>query len=90
VSSDGTSNVSTTTLATTTIATSGSPPDDSLAPSAGKLDLDVKLECRLLVPHPLAAIPGPMLSLAGSLIARLMIQSLIPSFLDLLKVDYQR
>lgn len=44
----------------------------------------------VLVPHPLSIVPKPLLFMTGSLIARFALQSLLPSFLDLLAVDYSR
>ncbi|MEW5315337.1 MAG: hypothetical protein WDW38_006777 [Sanguina aurantia] len=44
----------------------------------------------VLVPHPLSIVPKPLLFMTGSLVARFALQSLLPSFLDLLAVDYSR
>lgn len=44
----------------------------------------------VLVPHPLSVVPKPLLFMTASLIARFALQSLLPSFLDLLAVDYSR
>lgn len=50
----------------------------------------VELKLELGVPAPLSVVPGLLLSTAGSLIARLAMQALVPSFVELLLVDYQR
>lgn len=50
----------------------------------------VKLAMTLRLPHPLSIVPGPLLSTTASLVARLVMQSLLPSFLELLATDYGR
>jgi hypothetical protein len=55
-----------------------------------KLRCDVDVRLRVRVPPPLSAVPGPLLSTTGGLVAKLVMQALLPSFLDLLAVDYGR
>ena len=57
---------------------------------ASRLRCDVEVRLRARVPPPLSAVPGPLLSTAGGLLAKLVMQALLPSFLDLLAVDYAR
>jgi hypothetical protein len=42
------------------------------------------------VPPPLSLVPGLLLSTTASLVAKLTMQTLLPQFLELLAVDYQR
>ena len=42
------------------------------------------------VPYPLSAAPRPLLNLAATLVTKFTIQQLLPSFLKLLAIDYQR
>jgi len=55
-----------------------------------RLRCDVEVRLRVRVPPPLSAVPGPLLSTTGGLLAKLVMQALLPSFLDLLAVDYGR
>ena len=55
-----------------------------------RLRCDVAVRVRLRVPPPLSAVPGPLLSTTGGLLAKLVMQALLPTFLDLLAVDYAR
>ncbi len=55
-----------------------------------RLRCDVEVRLRVRVPPPLSAVPGPLLSTTGGLLAKLVMQALLPSFLDLLVVDYIR
>jgi hypothetical protein len=54
------------------------------------LSCKVNLSMTLRLPHPLSIVPGPLLSTTASLVARLVMQSLLPSFLELLGTDYGR
>jgi hypothetical protein len=54
------------------------------------LSCKVMLGMTLRLPHPLSIVPGPLLSTTASLIAKLVMQSLLPSFLELLAADYGR
>jgi hypothetical protein len=71
--------------------------DEAPAQAAGpqlqqvsRLRCDVEVRLRVRVPPPLSAVPGPLLSTTGGLLAKLVMQALLPSFLDLLGVDYKR
>lgn len=57
---------------------------------SSKLRCKVDVSCTLRVPHPLSIVPAPLLSSTGSMVARLAMQALLPSFLELLAVDYAR
>jgi hypothetical protein len=50
----------------------------------------VALDFNVVVPPPLSVVPGPMLSVAGSLVSQLLLRNLMAGFLDLLALDYQR
>jgi hypothetical protein len=50
----------------------------------------VKLSMTLRMPHPLSIVPGPLLSTTAGLVAKLVMQALLPSFLELLATDYAR
>eukprot|EP00798_Chlamydomonas_sp_ICE-L_P026304 gene26304-17398_t len=39
---------------------------------------------------PLSVVPGPLMSITGGLMARIALESLVPAFLELLSVDYER
>jgi hypothetical protein len=54
------------------------------------LSCKVALSMTLRLPHPLSIVPGPLLSTTASLVAKLVMQSLLPSFLELLGTDYGR
>jgi len=54
------------------------------------LSCKVNLSMTLRLPHPLSIVPGPLLSTTASLVAKLVMQSLLPSFLELLSTDYGR
>jgi hypothetical protein len=54
------------------------------------LSCKVSLSMTLRIPHPLSVVPGPLLSTTAGLVAKLVMQSLIPSFLELLATDYGR
>ena len=54
------------------------------------LKCSVSLDMRLRLPHPLSIVPRPLLSTAASLVAKLTMQALLPSFLELLSTDYSR
>eukprot|EP00878_Enallax_costatus_P021428 GHUV01022680.1.p1 GENE.GHUV01022680.1~~GHUV01022680.1.p1 ORF type:complete len:240 (-),score=100.71 GHUV01022680.1:93-812(-) len=54
------------------------------------LGCKVRLSMTLRLPHPLSIVPGPLLSTAAGLIAKLVMQALLPSFLELLATDYGR
>jgi hypothetical protein len=54
------------------------------------LSCKVNLSMTLRLPHPLSIVPGPLLSTTASLVAKLVMQSLLPSFLELLGTDYGR
>ncbi len=57
---------------------------------AGSLHCEVDLRFKVTLPSPLSVVPGPMLALAGSLLARFAVRALLPGFLELLSVDYSR
>jgi Protein of unknown function (DUF1997) len=48
----------------------------------------VEAQGQLAVPPPLASLPGPLLGGAGSLLARAVMQAMLPRFADLLVEDY--
>ncbi|GLI61300.1 hypothetical protein VaNZ11_003654, partial [Volvox africanus] len=50
----------------------------------------VDVAVTVMLPPALSAVPRPLLGMAGSIIARYAISSLLPSFLDLLVADYGR
>lgn len=54
------------------------------------LGCKVKLSMTLRLPHPLSMVPGPLLSTTAGLVAKLVMQALLPSFLELLATDYGR
>lgn len=54
------------------------------------LGCKVKLSMTLRLPHPLSIVPGPLLSTTAGLVAKLVMQALLPSFLELLATDYGR
>jgi Protein of unknown function (DUF1997) len=54
------------------------------------LSCAVRLSMTLRAPPPLALVPGPLLSTTAGLVARLVMQALLPSFLGLLAADYNR
>lgn len=54
------------------------------------LSCKVNLSMTLRLPHPLSIVPGPLLSTTAGLVSRLVMQSLLPSFLELLATDYGR
>jgi hypothetical protein len=54
------------------------------------LSCKVNLSMTLRLPHPLSIVPGPLLSTTAGLVAKLVMQSLLPSFLELLATDYGR
>jgi hypothetical protein len=54
------------------------------------LKCSVSLNMRLRLPHPLSIVPRPLLSTAAGLVAKLTMQALLPSFLELLSTDYSR
>lgn len=56
----------------------------------GALSCNVRLGMTLRLPHPLSMVPGPLLSSTAGLVARLVMQALLPSFLELLAADYGR
>ena len=62
----------------------------ALMRQVSKLRCDVDVRLRVRVPPPLSAVPGPLLAGTGGLLAKLVMQALLPSFLDLLAVDYGR
>jgi len=57
---------------------------------SSSLSCKVKLGMSLRLPHPLSIVPGPLLSTTAGLVARLVMQALLPSFLELLATDYGR
>ncbi|KAF6254836.1 hypothetical protein COO60DRAFT_1642040 [Scenedesmus sp. NREL 46B-D3] len=64
-----------------------------LAPAwqrTSSLACKVKLSMTLRMPHPLSIVPGPLLSTTAGLVAKLVMQALLPSFLELLATDYAR
>jgi len=63
---------------------------DATDVAAGVLHCDVALQFQIMMPHPLSVVPGPLLALAGGLLSRLAVQSMLPGFLDMLSVDYGR
>jgi hypothetical protein len=54
------------------------------------LSCKVNLSMTLRLPYPLSIVPGPLLSTTAGLVAKLVMQSLLPSFLELLATDYGR
>lgn len=50
----------------------------------------IDLSFTMKVLHPLSLVPGLLLQYTGNTITRFAIQALLPNFLDLLAVDYQR
>jgi hypothetical protein len=89
-------------LAVEEAATSASAAEDSAAAAAAvelaapvwqrmsSLACKVKLSMTLRMPHPLSIVPGPLLSTTAGLVAKLVMQALLPSFLELLATDYAR
>jgi hypothetical protein len=71
------------------VAAGDAPTRESLQ-QISRLRCDVDVRLRVRVPPPLSAVPGPLLSTTGGLLAKLVMQALLPSFLDLLAVDYAR
>ncbi|EFJ42560.1 hypothetical protein VOLCADRAFT_107195 [Volvox carteri f. nagariensis] len=60
--------------------------EDATALLVGSVDVAMTV----MLPPALATVPRPLLRMAGNLIARYAIASLLPSFLDLLVADYGR
>eukprot|EP00955_Chlamydomonas_euryale_P017260 184324-Chlamydomonas_euryale.AAC.9 len=58
--------------------------------SASTLSCKADVRIEALVPPPLSAAPAPLLGLAAGLVTKFTMQQLMPAFLDLLVVDYQR
>ncbi len=85
----GSSNSSSSTAASDPAA-SPQPPPAAAAADAGMLHCAVDMRFDVVMPPPLSVVPGPLLALAGSLLARFAVQALLPGFLELLSVDYGR
>ncbi|GIL49326.1 hypothetical protein Vafri_5708 [Volvox africanus] len=67
-------------------AAAGGADEGATALLVGSVDVAVTV----MLPPALSAVPRPLLGMAGSIIARYAISSLLPSFLDLLVADYGR
>lgn len=61
-----------------------------LLAQSSRLSVKVDLSFQLRLPPPLSLVPGALLSTTGGLVVKLVLQSLMPSFLQLLSVDYGR
>ncbi len=55
-----------------------------------RTNADPCVQFDVIMPPPLSVVPAPILALAGGLIARLVTDALLPSFLKLLATDYIR
>lgn len=65
-------------------------PQQLLWQRGSSLGCKVRLSMTLRLPHPLSIVPGPLLSTTAGLVAKLVMQALLPSFLELLATDYGR
>eukprot|EP00798_Chlamydomonas_sp_ICE-L_P025379 gene25379-11040_t len=54
------------------------------------LNCSVDVTFNVVATPPMTSVPGPLLSMTGSLVARLAMKTLLPAFLELLSVDYER
>lgn len=61
-----------------------------LTTSAAILCGNVEVAVEVQVPYPLSVVPGPLLNLAATLVTKSIMQQLLPGFLQLLSVDYER
>lgn len=58
--------------------------------ASSQLHCSVDVNMSLQVPHPLSIAPRPLLATTGGLVMHMALQQLLPSFLEMLVVDYTR